>query len=69
MRTKPVNTVEAEKRGYAPVTDTYTPQEADLLDRACRDLEGCDYLLVQTSEGTAIYRKRSEVNKFQAFPV
>ena len=69
MRTKPVNIVEAEDRGYAPVTDPYTPQEADLLDRAVRDLEGCDYLLVKTSEGVSIYRKRSEVNKFQAFPI
>lgn len=55
----------AEERGYAPITSGYSKHEHDMLDNTIRDMQGCQYLLVECTDGTSVYRKKTELDKIK----
>jgi hypothetical protein len=34
-----------------------------MLDNTIRDMQGCDFRLVEEVTGTAVYRKKADLNK------
>ena len=58
---KTVTTKQAENQGYAPVTTPYSDTEEWMLEKALVDLKGTAFLLVGTTQGIEIWRKRTEV--------
>jgi hypothetical protein len=65
---KKYNTVtmrEAAKLGYQAITSPYNRNELDMLDNVIRDMQGCDYLLVEEVGGTAVYRKKTDLEKIR----
>jgi hypothetical protein len=53
----------ATEDGYAAITSPYTRNEHDMLDNTIRDMQGCDFRLVEEVTGTAVYRKKADLNK------
>lgn len=52
---------DAEKKGFAPITDGYKEDELDLLDKTIAGLAGVAFLLVPCYDGIRVYRKESEL--------
>ena len=62
---KTVSPKYALERNYDRVTHGYSKAEHWMLESAIADMHGLDYLLVMEIDGIAIYRKRSEINRFK----
>jgi hypothetical protein len=61
-RYKTISAREANEQKAVPITDPYTEDEYDLLDRAIATLGTKSYILVDTREGIVIARPQKEVN-------
>jgi len=55
----------AAEDGYAAITSPYTRNEHEMLDNVIRDMQGCDYRLVEEVGGIAVYRRKTDLNKIE----
>jgi len=61
-KTLPLN--EAEAKGYTVITHDYkpnSPKDMDLLEKAIADMQGTDFVLVDSNGKIAIARAKGEV--------
>lgn len=52
---------QAVKQGFKPITDGYSKEEYDLLDKMIAGLKGIRFLLVEAYDGIRVYRHESEI--------
>lgn len=55
----------AAETGYVAITSPYNKNERDMLDNTIRDMQGCDYRLVEEVNGIAVYRRKTDLNKIE----
>ena len=59
---KTTSSRKAKEQGFSAITDPYTRDEFEMLDKAIETLRGTAFMLVEEGFGIAIYRKKEVVS-------
>lgn len=63
MDAEPISTEVAHEQGYSALTNAFTPDESDMLERAIENRRNVPHVLVKVPGGVEVWRLESQMVK------